>query len=107
METAPPCPGTARPREIRLDPEGCRFTAKGTASILQAAAQAGWRLPSSCRNGTCRACLCRLRSGRVSYLVEWPGVSAEERAEGWILPCVAVAENDLVIEVEGLKPLLG
>ena len=53
----------------------------------------------SCRNGTCRTCLCRLVSGTVSYTIEWPGVSREEKAEGFILPCVAVAASDLVIEV--------
>jgi hypothetical protein len=35
----------------------------------------------------------------VSYTIEWPGVSREEKAEGLILPCVAVAASDLVIEV--------
>jgi ferredoxin len=35
----------------------------------------------------------------VSYTIEWPGVSREEKAEGFILPCVAIAESDLVIEV--------
>jgi len=40
-----------------------------------------------------------LVSGTVSYTIEWPGVSREEKAEGLILPCVAVAESDLVIEV--------
>ncbi|WP_255246563.1 2Fe-2S iron-sulfur cluster-binding protein, partial [Burkholderia pseudomallei] len=48
---------------------------------------------------TCRTCLCRLREGSVAYRIEWPGVSAEEKAEGYILPCVAIAQSDLVIEV--------
>ena len=37
-------------------------------------------------------------SGRVRYAVEWPGLSADEKAEGCILPCVAVPESALVIE---------
>ncbi|SDH28167.1 hypothetical protein SAMN05216466_108234 [Paraburkholderia phenazinium] len=43
--------------------------------------------------------MCRMVSGTVSYTIEWPGLSREEKAEGWILPCVAVAESDLVLEV--------
>ena len=43
--------------------------------------------------------MCRLVSGTVSYIVEWPGLSREEKAEGLMLPCVAVAQSDLVIEV--------
>ncbi|MGE8476123.1 MAG: 2Fe-2S iron-sulfur cluster-binding protein, partial [Paraburkholderia hospita] len=49
-------------------------------------------------NGTCRTCLCRLVSGSVRYTVEWPGVSAEEKTQGYILPCVAVAQSDLVLD---------
>ncbi|HSI59928.1 MAG TPA: 2Fe-2S iron-sulfur cluster-binding protein, partial [Ideonella sp.] len=62
---------------------------------------AGIRLSRSCRNGTCRRCLCRLAEGAVSYRIEWPGLSAEEKAEGWILPCVALAVGDVTIEAPG------
>jgi ferredoxin len=54
-------------------------------------------LPRSCRNGTCRECIAHLSHGRVRYRIEWPGLSADERSEGWVLPCVAVAETDLVL----------
>lgn len=65
---------------------------------MQAAQAAGIELPSSCRNGTCRTCLCRLRSGTVAYAIAWPGVSAEERADGYFLPCAASATSDLVVD---------
>ena len=68
-------------------------------SLLEAVRAAGMRLRSSCRNGTCRACLCRLVEGEVRYRVDWPGLTAEERAEGWTLPCVALATTaEVVIE---------
>ena len=67
-------------------------------TLLEAAAHAGVRLPSSCRNGTCRTCMCRVASGQVSYRIEWPGLLPEEKAQGFILPCVAMAASDLVIE---------
>jgi ferredoxin len=59
-------------------------------SLLEAAQAGGIRLPRSCRNGSCRACRCKLLHGQVHYRVEWPGLLAEEKAEGWILPCVAL-----------------
>jgi ferredoxin len=65
--------------------------------VLLAAEHAGLSLLSSCRNGTCRACLCQLRSGSVSYRIAWPGLSPDEKADGYILPCVAYATGDLVI----------
>ncbi len=83
---------------IVLHPSGLRFTADGETSLLLAAESAGVDLPSSCRNGTCRTCICRLRSGAAAHLIEWPGLSFDEKREGYILPCVAVAQGDLEIE---------
>ena len=84
--------------KVQLRP-GCEaFEAGASRSVLQEALRAGIELPSSCRNGTCRACLCRLLSGQISYLIDWPGLSAEEKREGWMLPCVAVAQSPLTIE---------
>jgi ferredoxin len=83
---------------ITLLPSRRSFPSTDPATILEAAALGGLRLPSSCRNGTCRACLCRLEDGTVRYRIEWPGLTAEEKADGWILPCVALAASNLIIE---------
>lgn len=83
---------------VVIRPSGLAFDAAAKLPLLRSAREAGLILPSSCRNGTCRACLCRLVSGRVSYIVEWPGLSADEKAEGFILPCVAVPESALVLD---------
>lgn len=83
---------------VRIEPHGFAFESPASLTLLDAAAIAQVRLPRSCRNGVCRTCMCKLVSGRVSYRVEWPGVSREEQTEGWILPCVASADTDLVIE---------
>lgn len=93
---------TARIR-VLLRPEGgttphVDFDAPAQQNLLLAARGAGLLLPASCRNGSCRVCMCRLVSGHIDYLIEWPGLLAEEKAEGWILPCVACARSDLVIE---------
>jgi ferredoxin len=84
--------------QVHIEPDGWVFAATPQQSVLQAALDAGVELESSCRNGTCRTCLCRLRQGQVAYPMDWPGVSAEEQAEGWFLPCVAQARSDLVVE---------
>ena len=90
---------TSRPASpiVRIEPQGYTFESPSSLSLLEAASAARIKLPRSCRNGTCRTCMCRLVSGSVSYRIEWPGLSREEKAEGWILPCVAVAHTDLVI----------
>jgi ferredoxin len=81
-----------------IAPDGWRFDTPADITLLQAASDAGIELPSSCRNGTCRTCLCQLKSGYVTYRIEWPGLSAEEKAEGFILPCVAHPASDVVID---------
>ena len=42
----------------------------------------------------------RLISGQVSYRIEWPGLSREEKLQGFILPCVAHPNSDLVLSDE-------
>ena len=90
--------GSARGWQVAIGEGGPTFRAREDRPLLQSAEAAGWPFPSSCRNGTCRTCMQRLRSGQVRYAVEWPGVLAEERAEGWVLPCVAHPASDLVLE---------
>jgi ferredoxin len=82
---------------VTVEPAGWRFGATTGQSVLEAALAAGIRLPSACRNGTCRECRCKLVSGDIRYRIEWPGLSADEKREGCMLPCVAVALSDLVI----------
>jgi ferredoxin len=81
---------------IMLLPLGATLPAQG-GTVLQACEAAGIELPNSCRNGTCRTCLCRLTAGGVRYLVEWPGLSIEEKRDNYLLPCVAVPTGDVVV----------
>lgn len=83
---------------ITLLPLGCSVaSASSVATVLASLEAAGYTLPNSCRNGTCRTCLCRLESGSVRYLVEWPGLSIEEKRENYLLPCVAVPTADVAL----------
>ena len=85
---------TAPVYQARLAPGGQRFNAPADLPLLQAAERAGLAVVSSCRNGTCRACICQLASGRVVYRIDWPGLSPDEKAAGCILPCVASTETN-------------
>lgn len=91
--------------ELCIQPSGWRCPVHPGQSLLEAAEQAGYHLPRSCRNGTCRSCLCALRAGGVSYRVDWPGLSAEEHAEGLILPCVALPQGNVVIDAPAATDL--
>ncbi len=102
----PPRPQNAMPDtgfevfSAHIEPSGEVFDAPASVPLLKAAELAGLTLlASSCRNGTCRTCLCRLVSGQVAYRIEWPGLSFDEKREGYILPCVAYPLSDAVIEL--------
>jgi ferredoxin len=86
----------------RIEPGGPEFDARQQQPLLLSAAGAGFELPNSCRNGTCRTCICRLLEGRISYRIEWPGLLPEEKAQGFILPCVAYPQSDVVLQFESL-----
>jgi ferredoxin len=102
----PPEAGTplAPAWRMTLEPHGWTVDIPPGVALLAAARAAGITMPSSCRNGTCRACMCRLVHGRVGYLIEWPGLSAQEKQDGFVLPCVAVAESPLTLDVPGAHP---
>ena len=68
-------------------------------TVLESSLLSDVAMASSCRNGTCRTCMCRLVSGSIDYQIEWPGLSPEEKEEGWFLPCVAVPTSDLILSL--------
>ncbi len=82
----------------RIEPGGQCFHAWKNHSLLDAMEQSGLTWPSSCRSGTCRTCLGTLVQGEVRYEMPWPGISAEEKAEGCVLPCVAYPVTDVVLK---------
>lgn len=85
-----------------VGPGGASFAAPEDRPLLLSAELAaidGLKMDSSCRNGTCRTCICLLTSGKVAYRIEWPGLSLDEKCEGYILPCVAYPLSDVVIEL--------
>jgi ferredoxin len=84
---------------IRIVPQGWTFEASADDALFQSARAAGIRLPTSCRNGTCRACMSRMLNGSVTYGVKRPGLMREERDEGWILPCIAKPTSALELDV--------
>ena len=90
--------GAVKTWRVRIGPDGAAFEAREDQPLLIAAEAAGLALPNSCRNGTCRTCMRRMRSGEVRYRIEWPGLLQEEKDEGWVLPCVAHPTSDIVLE---------
>jgi ferredoxin len=81
-----------------LLPGAQSFEAPSDQTLLQSLEAALLNWPSSCRNGTCRTCIGQLHSGAVRYSIEWPGLSAEEKTAGYVLPCVAYPVGDVELQ---------
>lgn len=81
----------------RTEPDELQVDAWDSDVLLLSLEMGGSSWPSSCRNGNCRTCIGQLTSGKVRYAIEWPGLSAEEQAQGYVLPCVAYPCSDVVL----------
>lgn len=84
---------------ITVLPGGARFVAPPGKSILDAALDAGLRLPYGCRNGACGGCKSRLIHGEVDYGdYQESALGDAERRVGYVLLCCARPRSDLTIE---------
>ncbi len=81
---------------------GKKFRAFRAESILDTAAKESVHLPYSCKTGRCSACKCKVLRGRSAARVDEMGLTADEKAQGFILSCVRSALTDMLIEVEDL-----
>jgi len=51
---------------------------------------------SSCRSGVCQSCRTRLKAGHADCRSDV--LDPEDRANGYVLPCVTWPEDDCVLE---------
>ena len=77
----------ARTRRAATVAPGC--------TLLDAAEEAGARIDFSCRSGVCGTCRTRLLRGEIDSGGE---LDPADRKAGWILPCVALARGDCVLD---------
>ena len=82
----------------RMQGTDAAFAAPAAQSLFASMCQAGIDWPVSCRNGTCRICIGRMVEGQVTYDIPWPGLSLEEKRDGYCLPCIAKPLGDIVIQ---------
>ncbi|HET9271667.1 MAG TPA: iron-sulfur cluster-binding domain-containing protein [Vicinamibacterales bacterium] len=88
--------GAAAQFRVRFATSGRTAEAGGSVTLLEAAEQQGVRIPSSCRAGVCQACRTRLTLGEADCRSSV--LDPEDRAAGFILPCVSWATSDCELE---------
>jgi len=82
--------------QLRLTESGTTLAASPGSTILETCEEAGIPLPVVCRAGVCGSCRKRLADGRVRCESEL--LDANDRADGYILPCVSWPEEDCALE---------
>ena len=87
---------TGAPR-LRLAVSGSVVTVAKGQTLLEAAEAASVEIPNSCRGGVCGTCRTRVISGEVECEAE--ALTAEDREQGYVFPCVAFAKGDCVLDV--------
>jgi ferredoxin-NADP reductase len=92
LEAAPPVQGTvafARSGKVCDVPPG--------KTLLEVAEMHGVGIPAGCRQGRCGTCITKLLQGDVQMDSE-DGLAAGEKAEGYILMCVARPRGHVEVE---------
>jgi ferredoxin len=82
--------------EITFATSGRKLRSPESQTLLEAAETEGISIASSCRSGVCQACRTRLTEGAVDCRSSV--LDADDRAAGFILPCVSWAQSDCVLE---------
>ena len=81
---------------LTLQQTGVTVQVPRDQSLLEVAEMAGASIPSSCRAGVCMTCRTRLLEGEVSC--DSDSLDEEDRASGYILPCVSWAKGDCALD---------
>ena len=89
-------PETSTQYEITFAATGRSVTTSGSRTLLEMAEAEGVGIPSSCRSGVCQACRTRVADGEVDC--QSSVLDPDDRAEGFILPCVSWPHSDVVLE---------
>ena len=83
---------------IHFAQSGKEVTCDSEESILEVAQQHNIEIRSGCMQGVCGACKKRKLNGEVKYQTEPDGLSSDEIAQNYILPCVALPVGKVAIE---------
>lgn len=102
---APADNGGARVARLRLADSGATLDVRAGETVLAALERQGYHPNASCRVGSCGACRIRLLAGRVATDgADADGLTAEERAAGYVLTCVARPLGNVTLATGGRAP---
>ena len=83
---------------VEFSKRGGSISCDAQSTILDAARQAGIRLPASCSQGICGTCKVKMASGEV-LMAHNGGIRQREIDNGYILACCSKPITDVVLEI--------
>lgn len=86
--------------KVTIQPSGHSFEVEENEPILDAAMRQAVDLPYGCRSGVCASCAGYVLSGQVKYFSQPVALTDERVQQNKSLFCMAMAESDLVIQIE-------
>ncbi|MFT5052122.1 MAG: ferredoxin-NADP reductase/ferredoxin [Chlamydiales bacterium] len=88
--------GSTKGHKVRFSTSNKEVVTDGSSDLLELAEANGIEIDYSCRTGSCGTCRVKCTSGKVE--MDDPDLEDDERAEGWILSCVAFPCTDVELE---------
>jgi ferredoxin-NADP reductase len=86
--------------QVRLADSGAVLDARAGETLLETLERHGYRPDFDCRAGACGTCRLRLLGGRVRN-GNGDGLTPAERAQGYVLACVAQPVSDVALATAG------
>jgi ferredoxin len=72
--------------------------------LIELAEAIGVDIPRNCTSGNCGTCMCRIKSGTVSFPeILPPGIDEDLIEEGAVLTCIGIPEG--AIDIDLIPPL--
>lgn len=90
---------------IHIAQSDIRFDCAEGSTILDAARQAGYELPYSCRTGICGSCKGKILQGEIEAGSHTEALSEEEKAAGYALFCQARPCSDVEVGARSITKL--
>ena len=81
--------------DVKIASTGAVFQVPGDKTVTAFLEEKGVKIPTSCEQGVCGTCKVKVLEGEVDHRDK--RLSAEQRAEGYFLPCVSRGKTSLVL----------
>jgi len=86
-----------RTHKVTFQRRGVAIECAEDEYILEAAEEAGMRLPYDCRSGTCTTCIQKCLEGEIDQDLAF-AISDEELENGYRLICIGSPLSDVVLD---------